>query len=165
MVSDHAAVPPTAELHVDVSFDEMVRVRGENRGRLKVVVGGITGDPSLTMGRGGVVMVGTGGRRDRTISLPVGDIVRRVCGRMKSFCPFAAPPTYNGGWYAGGRGWCWGRRSWRGRCPRRGRSGDRRVRPGLGVGVRGGAWASRRGEKGGDTRCSRRDYYRDKRVG
>jgi hypothetical protein len=48
VVSDHAAVPPTAELHADVSSDEMVRVRGgDNRGRMLVVVGGITGDPSL----------------------------------------------------------------------------------------------------------------------
>ncbi len=28
VVSDHAAVPPAAELHPDVSSDEVVRVRG-----------------------------------------------------------------------------------------------------------------------------------------
>jgi hypothetical protein len=55
----------------------------------------------------------------------------------------------------------------RGRSPRQSWSSDRlvRVRPGLGVGVRGGAWASRRGENGGDTRWSRRDCCRDERSG
>jgi hypothetical protein len=34
VVSDHAAVPPAAELHADVSSDEMARVRG-GRGYLR----------------------------------------------------------------------------------------------------------------------------------
>ena len=55
MVSDHAAVPPRAELHSDVASDEMVRVRG--RGVLGRRVGeksdgegGVTVDPSRPMG-------------------------------------------------------------------------------------------------------------------
>jgi hypothetical protein len=45
VVSDHAAVPPTAELHSDVTSD---KVMGEGKG-------GITWDPSLPMSlRGGV---------------------------------------------------------------------------------------------------------------
>ncbi len=41
VVSDHAAVSPAAKLHADVSSDEMVRVWGRDRARLKVVVGGL----------------------------------------------------------------------------------------------------------------------------
>jgi hypothetical protein len=111
VVSDHAAVPPAAELHPDVSSDEVLRVRGRGRRGLGEE---ITGDPSLPWGRRGL----------------------RCAGR-------------------------------RGRCPRRGWFGDRlvRVRPVLGVGVGAGAWASRRRENGGDTRCSRRDWCRDERGG
>ena len=36
VVRDHAAVPPRAELHSDVSSDEMVRVRVRGRRRSKV---------------------------------------------------------------------------------------------------------------------------------
>ncbi len=36
VVSDHAAVPPRAELHSDVSSDEMVRVRGRGMRRSQV---------------------------------------------------------------------------------------------------------------------------------
>jgi hypothetical protein len=43
VVSDHAAVPPAAELHADVSSDEMARVRG----------GGVTFDSSRPMGQRG----------------------------------------------------------------------------------------------------------------
>ncbi len=45
VVSDHAAVPP-AELHSDASSDEVMKMRGRDRVRMKVVVGRITGDPS-----------------------------------------------------------------------------------------------------------------------
>ncbi len=88
VVSDHAAIPPTAELHSDVTSDE---VMGEGKG-------GKTWDPSLPMGRRGMRWWGRGGR-DRRISPPVDDIVRRVCGRMTKSCPLAAPPTYNRGRY------------------------------------------------------------------
>jgi len=51
VVSDHAAVPPMAELHADESSDEMVGVRGgwgvEGR---KCGGGGVTFDPSRPMG-------------------------------------------------------------------------------------------------------------------
>ena len=40
VVSDHAAVPPRAELHSDLPSDEMVRVRG--RGMRRSLVGGGT---------------------------------------------------------------------------------------------------------------------------
>ena len=51
VVSDHAAVPPRAELHPDESSDEMVRGRGGGRrGRVLGGRGGITGDPSLPIG-------------------------------------------------------------------------------------------------------------------
>ncbi len=46
VVSDHAAVPPAAELHSDVSSDEMLRVWGRDRA--------ITCDPSFPMGRRGL---------------------------------------------------------------------------------------------------------------
>ena len=36
VVSDHAAVPPRAELHSDVSSDKMVRERGRGMRRRKV---------------------------------------------------------------------------------------------------------------------------------
>ncbi len=36
VVRDHAAVPPRAELHSDVSSDEMVRVRGRGMRRSQV---------------------------------------------------------------------------------------------------------------------------------
>ena len=36
VVSDHAAVPPRAELHSDVSSDKMVRGRGRGMRRSKV---------------------------------------------------------------------------------------------------------------------------------
>ena len=53
VVSDHAAVPPGAQLHSDLPSDEMVRVRG--RGIRRRVMGGrITVDPSLPMGQRGV---------------------------------------------------------------------------------------------------------------
>ncbi len=41
VVSDHAAVPPATELHLDVSSDEVVRVRG--RGMRRRGVGGEEG--------------------------------------------------------------------------------------------------------------------------
>ena len=53
VVSDHAAVPPRAELHADESSDEMVRGRG---GGMRVLGGrgGITVDPSLPMSQRGL---------------------------------------------------------------------------------------------------------------
>ena len=146
VVSDHAAVPPTTKLHSDVTSDE---VMGEGKG-------GITWDPSLPMGRRGLRWWGRGGR-DRRISPPVGDIVRRGCGRMTKSCPLAAPPTYKRGWYQGGRG----RSGWRRQGSRvRGASavGDRRVRVGHNLGVEKGgrAWTNRWGGSEGDTRCSHR---------
>ena len=53
VVSDHAAVPPRAELHPDVSSYEMVRGRGGGM-RRRVIGGRITVDPSLPMGQRGV---------------------------------------------------------------------------------------------------------------
>ena len=55
VVSDHAAVPPGAELHSDVASDEMVRVRGRGVlgwrvGEKSDVGGGVTVDPSRPMG-------------------------------------------------------------------------------------------------------------------
>ncbi len=89
MVSDHAAVPPTAELHTDVTSDE---VMGEGKGGI------IHLGPFPRHGSEVVAMVGTGGR-DRRISPPVGDIVRRVCVRRTKSCPLAALPTYIRGRY------------------------------------------------------------------
>ncbi len=87
VVSDHAAIPPTAELHSDVTSDEVwARGKWEDLG------------PFPPHGSEGVAMVGTGGQRPKDLS-PVGDIVRRVCGRMTKSCPLAAPPTYNRGRY------------------------------------------------------------------
>ena len=55
VVSDHAAVPPGAELHPDESSDEMVRGRGGGRmGRVLGGRGGMTVDPSLPMGQRGL---------------------------------------------------------------------------------------------------------------
>ncbi len=53
VVSDHATVPPRAELHSDLPSDEMVRVRGWGI-RRRVMGGRITVDPSLPMGQRGV---------------------------------------------------------------------------------------------------------------
>ena len=53
VVSDHAAVPLTAELHPDVSADEVVRGRGR-RMRGRVWRGGGVTDPSLPMGQRGL---------------------------------------------------------------------------------------------------------------
>ncbi len=43
VVSDHAAVPPAAELHADVSSDEVVRMRRRRVSGRKVGGGGIVG--------------------------------------------------------------------------------------------------------------------------
>ena len=50
VVSAHAVVPPRAELHSDVSSDEMVRVRGSGM-RRRVLRGG----GGIRWGRGGCV--------------------------------------------------------------------------------------------------------------
>ncbi len=59
VVSDHAAVPPRAELHADKSSYEMVRGKG---GGMRVLGGrgGITVDPSLPMGQRGLRWWGRG---------------------------------------------------------------------------------------------------------
>ena len=62
VVSDHAAVPSAAELHPDVSSDEVVRVRG-GAIRRRVMGGRITVDPSLPMGQRGVRWWERGERR------------------------------------------------------------------------------------------------------
>ncbi len=75
VVSDHAAVPPAAELHADVSSDEVVRMRGRRvsgrkvEGR-RIVGGGVTVDPSRPMGRRGLRWLGKMG--ERIHSLPPG---------------------------------------------------------------------------------------------
>jgi hypothetical protein len=90
VVSDHAAVPPAAELHPDVSSDEVVRVRGR-LGRRRLVEG-ITGDPSLPMGRRGLRWWEMGGRAPK-VSPPVGRFVGRIYERITQRCPFVLPPT------------------------------------------------------------------------
>ena len=109
VVSDHAAVPPRAELHPDVSSDEMVRVRG--RGRKRRVLrggGGITVDPSLPMGRRGLRWWDIGGRGSK-ISPPVGSFVGRIHEGTSPWSPLVPPPTYIEGGDNSGRGWCRGR--------------------------------------------------------
>ena len=91
VVGDHAAVPPAAELHADVSTDEMARVRG----------GGVTFDPSRPMGQRGWRWWEMGGRVS-TVSPPVGIFVGGIYERMRS--PLVPLPTYKGGWDRGGRG-------------------------------------------------------------
>ena len=65
VVSDHAAVPPAAELHADVSSDEVVRMRRRRvsgrkvDGRRNVGVR-VTVDPSRPMGQRGLRWWGMG---------------------------------------------------------------------------------------------------------
>ena len=166
VVSDHAAVPPRAELHPDESSDEMVRGRGGGRrGRVLGGRGGITGDPSLPMGQRGLRWWAMGERWRPAIS-PVGDFVGRIHERTSPRSPLVPPPTYIEGGDNGGRG----------RCRRR---GVERRRGGLvegpsssgdgcwvslwdGVGRR--ARADRREGSGGYTRCSRRYWGRNRGV-
>ena len=61
MVSDHAAVPPRAELHSDVSSDEMVRVRGRGMRRRVLRGGGDDRGPFPPHGSEGIAVVGNGG--------------------------------------------------------------------------------------------------------
>ena len=153
VVSDHAAVPPRAELHPDVSSDEMVRGRGGGRrGRALGGRGGITVDPSLPMGQRGWRWWAM---RERCIVSPVGDFVGRIHERTSQWSPLVPPPTYIEGRDNSGRGW------WR-RCVQGpGPSGD-----GCGTILRDGIWRARadRGEgSGGFTRCSRRYSRRNRR--
>ena len=85
VVSDHAAIPPTGELHSDVTSDE---VMGE-------VEGGITGDPSPPMGQRGLRWWGRGRREHRAL-LPVGKGVGRIYDRGCQ-APYVPPPTYDKG--------------------------------------------------------------------
>ena len=166
MVSDHAAVPPRAELHPDESSDEMVRGRGGGRrGRVLGGRGGITVDPSLPMGQRGLRWWAMGERWRPAIS-PVGDFVGRIHERTSPRSPLVPPPTYIEGGDNGGRGRC-------------GRRGVERRRGGLVEGPRSsgdGCWASlwygvgrraradRREGSGGYTRCSRRYWGRNRGV-
>ena len=102
VVSDHAAVPPGAELHSDESSNEMVRVRG--RGRVKersVWGGGVTVDPSRPMGQRGLRGVGKRGR-DFTVFPPVGIFVERIYGGTSQRSPLVPLSTSIGGWNRGG---------------------------------------------------------------
>ena len=94
VVSDHAAVPPRAELHSDISSDEVVRVRGGGRRR-------ITGDPSRPMGQRGLRGVGKRGG-DFTVFPPVGIFVERIYGGTSQRSPLVPLSTYIGGWNRGG---------------------------------------------------------------
>ena len=155
VVSDHAAVPPRAELHADKSPYEMVRGRGGGMWR-RVIVGRITVDPSLPMGQRGLRWWERG---ERCIVSPlVGDFVGRNHERTSHRSPLVPPPTYIEGGDNSGRG----------------RSRRRWVERRLGGLVEGpssssdGCWASlwdgvgrraradRREGSGGYTRCSRR---------
>jgi hypothetical protein len=60
VVSDHAAVPPTAELHADVAPDERM---GEGKGGMWNHL-----EPFPPHGSEGVAMVGTGGQRPKDLS-------------------------------------------------------------------------------------------------
>ena len=107
MVSDHAAVPPRAELHPDVSSYEMVRERG---GGMRVLEGrgGDTRDPSLPMGQRGLRWWERGERC--RVSPLVGYFVGRIHERTSQrWSPLVPPPTYIKGGGNSGRGWCWGR--------------------------------------------------------
>ena len=97
VVSDHAAVPPRAELHPDVSSYEMVRGRGGGM-RRRVIGGRITVDPSLPMGQRGVQWWERGER----ISPPVGNFVGRIHERTTLWSPLVRPPTYIVGLDRGG---------------------------------------------------------------
>ena len=102
VVSDHAAVPPRAELHADESSYEMVRGRG---GWMRVLGGrgGITVDPSLPMGQRGWRWWAMG---ERCRVSPVGDFVGRIHERTSPRSPLVPPPTYIEGGDNGGRGRC-----------------------------------------------------------
>ena len=104
VVSDHAAVPPRAELHPDESSDEMVRGRGGGRrGRVLGGRGGITVDPSLPMGQRGWRWWAMG---ERCRVSPVGDFVGRIHERTSPWSPLVPPPTYIEGGDNSGQGWC-----------------------------------------------------------
>ena len=105
VVSDHAAVPPRAELHPDESSDEMVRGRGGGRrGMVLGGRGGITVDPSRPMGQRGLRWWAMGERWRPAIS-PVGDFVGGIHERASPWSPLVPPPTYIEGGNKGGRGW------------------------------------------------------------
>ena len=97
VVSDHAAVPPMAELHADGASDEVVGVR---RGGV-LRWGGVTVDPSRPMGRRGLRWWGKWGRDSTVSSPPVGIFVGRMYERTLH-CPLVTPATYIRGWDGGG---------------------------------------------------------------
>ncbi len=101
VVSNHAAVPLTAELHPDVSTDEVVRGRGR-RMRERVWRGGGVTDPSLPMGQRGWRRLERG--EMRSLSPPVGDFVGGIHERTSQRSPLVPPPTSNNSGERGGRG-------------------------------------------------------------
>ena len=104
VVSDHATVPPVAELHSDESSDEMVRVRGGwEVGERRLGGGGVTFDPSRPMGQRGWWWWEMGGRVS-TVSPPVGIVVGGIYERTSQRSPLVPLPTYIGGWDRSGRG-------------------------------------------------------------
>ncbi len=155
VVSDHAAVPPAAELHPDVSSDEVVRVRGRGMRRRGGVGGGEYLRPFAPHGLEGISVVGNGGAG--RVSPPVGRFVGRIYERTSQRSPLVPRPTYKWGWYQGRRGWCWvsveGPSSSRDGCG-----------AGLWDGVGRRARADRREGSGGCTRCSWRYGRRDRGV-
>jgi hypothetical protein len=173
VVSDHAAVPPVAELHSDESSDEMVRGRGGGVvgwrvGEERYVGEGVTVDPSCPMGQRGLRWVGKWGR-DFTVSPPVGTFVERIYGGTSQRSPLVSPSTYIGGGDRGGRWGRWRRQLWvRGRLWGRGIERPSASGDGYGAGLRDGiggrARADRREASGGYTRCSRRYCRQNRRV-
>ena len=88
VVSDHAAVPPAAELHPDVSSDEVVRVRG--RVEERSVGGGDYRRPFPPHGSEGIAVVGNGGESPYGLS-PRGQI--RGENLREDILPSVSPRT------------------------------------------------------------------------
>ena len=131
--------------------------------------GGVT-DPSLPMGQRGWRRLERG--EMRSLSPPVGDFVGGIHERTSQRSPLVPPPTSNKGGDRSRRGWggqreiWWSRgrgRRWGGRVGRPGSPGDGNGAV-LRDGIRGRARADRREKSGGNTRCSRRYWWGNKRV-
>ena len=162
VVSDHAAVPPRAELHADESSYEMVRGRGGGM-RFLGGSGGITVDPSLPMGQRGWRWWAMG---ERCRVSPVGDFVGRIHERTSHRSPLVPPPTYIEGGDNSGRERC--RRRWverrRGGLVERPSASSDGCWASLWDGVGRRARADRRDGSGEYTRCSRRYWGRNRGV-